>query len=113
MDCHKSGTCLCCLGSIFSTRGEVRLCISWEADVIVMPIVPACVLAREDEICYASISTVTDYDSWKDHPVTAGEVGRIMRENIEKVKKLIKEAIRRIPEERACECKSALRSALV
>jgi 5'-methylthioadenosine phosphorylase len=110
---HKSGTYVCIEGPRFSTKAESKLFRNWGADVVGMTLVPECVLAREAEICYASISTVTDYDSWKDHPVTAGEVGKIMRENIEKVKKLIKEAIRRIPEERACECKTALRSAMV
>jgi 5'-methylthioadenosine phosphorylase len=110
---HKSGTYVCIEGPRFSTKAESKLFRNWGADVVGMTLVPECVLAREAEICYASISTVTDYDSWKDHPVTAGEVGKIMRENIEKVKKLIKETIRRIPEERACECKTALSSALV
>jgi 5'-methylthioadenosine phosphorylase len=110
---HKSGTYVCIEGPRFSTKAESRLFRSWDADVVGMTLVPECVLAREAEICYASISTVTDYDCWKDHPVTAGEVGRIMRENIEKVKHLIKETVRIIPEQRVCQCKSALRSAMV
>jgi 5'-methylthioadenosine phosphorylase len=113
INCHKSGTYVCIEGPRFSTKAESRLFRSWGADVVGMTLVPECVLAREAEICYASISTVTDYDCWKDHPVTAGEVSRIMRENIEKVKKLIKETVRIIPEHRVCECKSALRSAMV
>lgn len=96
-----------------SPPAESKLFRSWGADVVGMTLVPECVLAREAEICYASISTVTDYDCWKDHPVTAGEVGKTMKENIEKIQKLIKEAVRRIPEKRVCECKSALGSAMV
>jgi len=111
--CHKSGTYVCIEGPRFSTKAESKLFRSWDADVVGMTLVPECVLAREAEICYASISTVTDYDCWKDHPVTAGEVGKTMRENIEKVQKLIKEAVRRLPEKRVCECKSALGRAMV
>lgn len=110
---HKSGTYVCIEGPRFSTKAESRLFRSWDADVVGMTLVPECVLAREAEICYASISTVTDYDCWKDHPVTAGEVGRIMRENSEKVKQLVRETIQIIPEERICQCKNALRSAMI
>jgi len=113
IDHHKSGTYVCIEGPRFSTRAESNLFRSWGAHVVGMTLVPECVLAREAEICYASIATVTDYDVWKDHPVTAGEVAKTMRQNVEKVKKLIKEAVQRIPEERTCECKSALRSAMV
>jgi 5'-methylthioadenosine phosphorylase len=86
---------------------------NWRADVVGMTLVPECVLAREAEICYASIATVTDYDVWKDYPVSAGEVARTMKENIEKVKKLVVETIAKIPEERTCECKDALKNASV
>jgi 5'-methylthioadenosine phosphorylase len=85
----------------------------WGADIVGMTLVPECVLAREAEICYASIATVTDYDVWKDHPVSAREVARTMKENIEKVKSLVTETISKIPEERACECKDALKNASV
>jgi 5'-methylthioadenosine phosphorylase len=70
-------------------------------------------LAREAEICYASIATVTDYDVWKDHPVSASEVAKTMKENVEKVRKTIVETVSRVQRERTCECKDALKSALV
>jgi 5'-methylthioadenosine phosphorylase len=85
----------------------------WGADVVGMTLVPECVLAREADICYSSIATVTDYDVWKDHPVSVGEVLKTMNENIEKVKSIISEAISMIPKERECECKSASQSALI
>ena len=70
-------------------------------------------MAREAEICYASISTVTDYDVWKDHAVTIDEILGTMKKNIEKVKKIIAETIAKIPKERKCECKDALKGALI
>ncbi len=60
---------------------------SWNADVIGMTLVPECVLAREAELCYATISTITDYDVWKDHPVSAEEVIATMKTSASKSKK--------------------------
>jgi 5'-methylthioadenosine phosphorylase len=110
---HKTGTYVCIEGPRFSTKAESKMFRSWGADVVGMTVVPECVLAREAEICYASIATVTDYDVWKDHPVSAGEVARTMKQNIEKVKKAIIKTIAKIPKERTCECKDALKSASV
>ena len=110
---HKTGTYVCIEGPRFSTKAESRMFRSWGADVVGMTLVPECVLAREAEMCYASIATVTDYDVWKDHPVSAGEVAGTMRENVEKVKNLIIETTTRIPTERTCECKDALKNAAV
>jgi 5'-methylthioadenosine phosphorylase len=78
-----------------------------------MTLVPECVLAREAEICYATIATVTDYDVWKDEPVNALTIAKTMKENVEKVKRIITEAIQNISDERKCECKTALRNALI
>jgi 5'-methylthioadenosine phosphorylase len=78
-----------------------------------MTLVPECVLAREAEMCYSSIATVTDYDAWKDQPVTADEVSKTMRANVEKVRNIIAQTIPNIPKERKCGCKNALQSALI
>jgi 5'-methylthioadenosine phosphorylase len=78
-----------------------------------MTLVPECVLAREAEVCYASIAMVTDYDVWKDHPVSVEDVLRTMKANIENVKRIMIGAIAKIPEERSCECKTALKNALI
>jgi len=110
---HSAGTYVCIEGPRFSTKAESRMFKMWSADVVGMTLVPECILAREAEICYASISTVTDYDVWKDHPVNAAAVQKTMKANIEKVKMIITEAISRIPKERRCECKSALKNALI
>ena len=110
---HKTGTYLCIEGPRFSTKAESKLFRSWDADVIGMTLVPECILAREAEICYASIAAVTDYDVWKEHPVNAREITEIMKENVEKVKDLLSKAIPKIPKKRTCECSAALKNALV
>ena len=110
---HSKGTYVCIEGPRFSTKAESKMFRTWGADVVGMTVVPECVLAREAEICYASISTVTDYDVWKDHPVCVDEVMVIMRANIEKVKRIIAETVARLPEEPSCDCGHALKGALV
>ncbi|MGE5637555.1 MAG: S-methyl-5'-thioadenosine phosphorylase [Chloroflexota bacterium] len=110
---HDTGTYVCIEGPRFSTKAESRMYRSWGADVIGMTLVPECVLAREAEICYASIAMVTDYDVWKDHPVCVEDIVKTMRANIDNVKQIIIETIKQIPENRECECKTALKSALV
>jgi 5'-methylthioadenosine phosphorylase len=110
---HDTGTYVCIEGPRFSTKAESRLFRSWGADVIGMTLVPECVLAREAEICYASIATVTDYDVWKEHAVSADEVVATMKASVEKVKRIILEAVARLPKERGCECKNALKCAFL
>ena len=110
---HDTGTYICIEGPRFSTKAESRLFRSWDADVIGMTLVPECVLARETELCYASIATVTDYDVWKDHPVCADDVVATMKASLKKVKRIILEAAARLPKERSCECKDALKGAFL
>lgn len=110
---HNAGTYVCIEGPRFSTKAESKLFRAWGADVVGMTLVPECVLAREAEMCYATIGTVTDYDVWKDHPVSANEVSKTMKANVKKVKTIMTEAILNIPKERQCECGSALSNALL
>ena len=110
---HPTGTYVCIEGPRFSTKAESKLFRSWDADVIGMTLVPECVLAREAELCYASISTITDYDVWKDHVVSADEVVATMKASVEKVKRIILEAVSHLPKECSCECKSALNGAFL
>ena len=110
---HPAGTYVCIEGPRFSTKAESKLFKSWDADVIGMTLVPECVLAREAELCYSSISTVTDYDVWKDHVVSADAVVATMKDCVEKVKRVILDAIARLPKERSCECKSSLKGAFL
>lgn len=107
---HKKGTYICIEGPRYSTRAESRMFRNF-ADIIGMTLVPECQLAREVEICYASIATVTDYDVWADKPVSTEEVLTTMRENLEKIKNLLMQTIPKIPFERSCKCKEALKDA--
>jgi 5'-methylthioadenosine phosphorylase len=110
---HETGTYVCIEGPRFSTKAESKMFRGWGADVVGMTLVPECVLAREAELCYASIATVTDYDVWKEHPVCVDDIVKTMRANIENVKRIIVEAVARLPKERGCGCGSALKSAFV
>jgi 5'-methylthioadenosine phosphorylase len=113
MNFHETGTYVCIEGPRFSTKAESKMYRNWGADVVGMTLVPECVLAREAEICYANISTVTDYDVWKDHPVCVDDIVKTMKANIENIKKIIAETVTQLPRERSCECRTALKSALV
>ena len=109
---HDKGTYVCIEGPRFSTRAESRMFRQF-ADIIGMTLVPEVQLARELEMCYVNVSTITDYDVWAEKPVTTEEVMRVMKENEEKVKAILTEAIPRIPEERSCSCKDALKGAVI
>jgi len=110
---HETGTYVCIEGPRFSTKAESKMYRQWGANVVGMTLVPECVLAREAEICYASISTVTDYDVWKDHPVCVDDIVKIMKTNIENVKRIIAETVAKLPNECACKCNEALKGAFV
>lgn len=112
---HPTGTFIAMEGPAFSTRAESRLYHSWGADIIGMTVLPEAKLAREAEICYASIAHVTDYDSWmeRSEAVTVDVILNNMRLGIEHAKKIIKLAVDRLPDRRSCGCASALKTAIV
>jgi len=112
---HQSGTYVCMEGPAFSTRAESRLYKSWGADVIGMTALPEAKLAREAEICYASIACVTDYDSWWEpvEPVTVETILKTLRENIDTARRIIRLAVKKVPSVRTCACASALKMAIV
>lgn len=110
---HTNSTYICVQGPRFSTRAESKLFREWGADIIGMTLVPECVLAREAEICYITIATVTDYDCFADIPVSTEEVIKILNENAGKTRKLLESIIPKIPVERSCACKDALKGALL
>ena len=110
---HETGTYVCIEGPRFSTKAESKMYRGWGADIVGMTLVPECVLAREAEVCYANIAMVTDYDVWKEHPVCVDDIVKTMKANIENVKHIIVDIISALPQERACECKNALKGALV
>ncbi len=112
---HEGGTYLVMEGPAFSTRAESHLYRSWGASIIGMTPLPEAKLAREAEMCYASIACVTDYDSWHERhePVTVEMILKVMLKNIGLSKQIIREAVTHIPERRECECATALEAAIV
>ena len=112
---HWGGTYLCIEGPQFSTRAESRIYRSWGVDVIGMTNLQEAKLAREAEISYATMALVTDYDVWHEteEDVSVEAVIRILTQNVETAKRLIRAAIPRIPEVRSCPCAHALRDAII
>ncbi len=112
---HQGGTFIAMEGPAFSTRAESRLYRAWGADVIGMTVLPEARLAREAEICYASIACVTDYDSWHEtnETVTVEAILAIMSNNVDNTKKTVRLAATRLPSKRDCGCADALGPALV
>lgn len=108
---HKNCTYVCIEGPRFSTKAESKFFRSTGADIIGMTLVPECQLAREAQICYASISTITDYDVWAEKPVTAKEVLETLSKNVALTKKLLTLLIDKIPKVRGCSCEKALTEA--
>jgi 5'-methylthioadenosine phosphorylase len=112
---HQNCTYVCIEGPRFSTKAESKFYKSTGADIIGMTLVPECQLAREAQICYVSISTVTDYDVWAEKPVTAKEVMDTLSKNVEITKKLLTEIINKMPENfisnKACSCERGLTEA--
>ena len=111
MKIHKECTYVCIEGPRFSTKAESKFYRTTGAEIIGMTLVPECQLAREAQICYASISTVTDYDVWAEKPVTAKEVMETLSKNVERTKKVLTELIDKIPKTRSCSCEKALAEA--
>lgn len=110
---HTKATCVCIQGPRFSTRAESKLFRSWGADIINMTLIPECVLAREAEICYLNVATVVDYDVWAEKPVSVEEILNTLKQNSFKTRKILEEIIPRIPVQRKCECKNALKEAFI
>ena len=107
---HEGGTYMCIEGPRFSTRAESRMFRNF-ADIIGMTLAPECQLAREAEICYTSLATITDYDVWADKPVDFAMVQKTMAECVDRVRRLIAATLDKIPEARnECECPHALKS---
>jgi len=105
---HEQGTYVCVNGPRFSSKAESKLFRSWNCDVIGMTLVPECVLAREVEICYASVAMVTDYDCWRDTVVNYTAVVETMKDNIIDAKRLVTAAISGLELDPDCACRSAL-----
>src|ERR1700756_1865220 len=96
-------------GPQFSTRAESNLYRSWGADVIGMTNLQEAKLAREAEICYATVAMVTDYDCWREghDAVTIEEIVAVLHQNADNACKVVKAAVGALPKERSCACATA------
>ena len=112
---HKGGTYVVIEGPMFSTRAESRLYRSWGVDVIGMTNLPEAKLAREAELCYSTIALATDYDCWYEghDDVTVEAVVATIQRNVALARRIIKEAVARIPAERSCSCVDAAKFAVM
>jgi len=111
----RGGTYVCMEGPQFSTRAESNLYRSWGADVIGMTNLQEAKLAREAEICYATMAMVTDYDCWREghDDVTVEHVVAVLHQNAENAGKVVRAAVTAMPRERACGCGTALQYAIL
>ncbi len=112
---HKGGTYVCMEGPQFSTLAESKLYRAWGMDIIGMTNLQEAKLAREAEICYATIALVTDYDCWHpDHDsVTVEMIIANLVANAKTAQAVIADAVSRLPYSRTCECAHALQHAII
>ncbi len=110
-----AGTYVCMEGPQFSTRAESNLYRSWGADVIGMTNLQEAKLAREAEICYATMAMVTDYDCWREghDDVTVDQIVAVLNQNAANACKVVAAAVAATPRERTCACASALQYAIL
>jgi 5'-methylthioadenosine phosphorylase len=118
LDVARGGTYLVMEGPQFSTLAESELYRTWNCDVIGMTNMPEAKLAREAELCYATVAMVTDYDCW--HPnhddVTVDAIIKVLLENADKARGLVRKVAPRLHSDRsagACACRHALEHALI
>jgi 5'-methylthioadenosine phosphorylase len=111
----QGGVYVCMEGPQFSTRAESNLYRSWGADIIGMTNLQEAKLAREAEICYATMAMVTDYDCWHDghESVTVEQVVAVLHQNSANAATAVRAAVAAMPRERACPCATALKYAIL
>lgn len=112
---HKGHTYINMEGPAFSTRAESELYRKWGMDIIGMTNMSEAKLAREAEICYVTLAAITDYDCWykSEESVTLEMVIQNLLKNVDNSKKIIREFVKNMPQERSCGCGSALKDAIV
>jgi 5'-methylthioadenosine phosphorylase len=112
---HRGGSYVCMEGPQFSTLTESRLYRSWGMDVIGMTNLQEAKLAREAEICFATLALVTDYDCWHpDHDQVSVEmVVETIQRNAATAQRAVKALVARLPVDRICKCHAALASAII
>jgi len=111
---HEGATYVVIEGPAFGTRAESELYRSWGAGIVGMTALPEAKLAREAELCYAILASVTDYDAWhqEEAPVDAATVMRVLQENVERSRAAVRWLVQHLPE-RSCSCGHALDNAVV
>ena len=112
---HRGGTYLCIEGPQFSTKAESRIFRSWGVDVIGMTNMPEAKLAREAELCYATLALVTDYDVWHElhDTVTVEAVIQTLLRNVETAKNVLSRVVPAVDAPRSCACPSLLANAVI
>jgi len=112
---HMGGTFIIIEGPRFSTRGESNIYRTWGVDIIGMTTVPEAQLAREAEICYASMAHVTDYDVWheEEEAVNVEMLIENLMANAALSKRTIAELVPLLPDERTCDCGRAISTAMI
>ncbi len=112
---HPHGTYLSMEGPQFSTRAESELYRRWGCDIIGMTNFPEARLAREAEICYATLALPTDYDCWRPETahVEVDDVVRVLNENVDKARSVVAASIKHLDAAAPCECRRSLDAALV
>ncbi|MDP7577919.1 MAG: S-methyl-5'-thioadenosine phosphorylase [SAR202 cluster bacterium] len=115
VDTHIGGTYVVIEGPQFSTRAESELYRSWGASVIGMTALPEAKLAREAQMCYATLALVTDYDCWyeAEEEVSVGLVVANMQKNVAVSQDVIRAVVPTIPRQRDCLCSTALANAII
>jgi 5'-methylthioadenosine phosphorylase len=112
---HRRGTYVCIEGPQFSTLAEAHVHRQLRFEVVGMTNATEAKLAREAELCYATIAMITDYDCW--HPehesVTGAQIIETLNRNAENAQHVLREAVRAMPAERTCKCGTALQHALI
>jgi 5'-methylthioadenosine phosphorylase len=117
VESHRGGTLVVIEGPQFSTKAESRIYRQLGCDIIGMTAIPEAKLAREAELCYAAIASVTDYDVWheSEEPVTVEMVTRNLQHNVANAQRIIRELVTRLPADRSsstCSCEHALAGAI-
>ena len=112
---HRGGVCVVIEGPQFSTRAESELYRSWGASIIGMTALPEAKLAREAEICYATMAMVTDYDTWHstEESVSVELIVANLLKNVAGARAVVKDLVPLIPVERECDCASAMKDAII
>ena len=112
---RKGGTYVCMEGPAFSTRAESLIYRQWGVDVIGMTNIPEAKLAREAELCYATVAIPTDYDCWRapDANIDVATIIQALLENVKRAQDVIREAVPHFTLPRKCACPTALDTALI